>query len=751
MAIVPEPGRCDPALCNSGTTPFINFGSSDYTICDRTLPNTVPIKQLLKGSMAVPWVRLRFQGDKCPLLACVPSVPAGCTSPAGCVNPPDGSPVDEAYWDYTELTTGNISQPCNTEKCRAVIKSFQYGFGTTQSGNICKVVIHDESGSSFQSWFQRVIRNPFKQSGSGQSVNKMRIQFGWLVVGGDTGCPAEVTGNATCDDEPQTRLICSKAMWFVPLNLTANFQGNKFLYELEGRDLLMTGQNIPLQLTFGSQIVDGDNGQNNPLNQDGNTHFVDACVALGRKSKPPFVVQFAQLKEDGTDDTPQPLQFWREPNTGSGGITELPGHLEQHWHYVSPLGVPIGGLDYYKPVDNFSLDCTGPVEDAGSIPHCPAGQTTDDDLLYRGRLDIWRCRNQDPIGVLNDWKSKGILAETATARGGKGLTVNFDPTFEAPTDITLDPDMPTKGRVVIWGDAGSGSIRLNRNFNERKKALYVVNGGRCSPVFSFTTNIKWHWNALLTGGGTGPNTGQQHQAAESQRLGDDISSPLFNLEGPLPGAIDAAASDGQMEESEQAIRRVIRANQEHYLTNVPHDNIEAELRVQGDPSDWLITPFNAIGRNIAIVVINPFYLSGSDGVSGCPQWKQDPTTASPCHNVLTNVNWWIKGVEHSIKEGSFVTTIKCSLFWPGTEITPAPTETECGCPPGPMGVSGDAIAVTALLGLCSHGTGPCALSIGLGGLNVDPGAGNQVGGFCTMSENDIFNPCLFASLPLEVC
>lgn len=735
MAIDISAGQCDPALCNTpSTTPFITFNTNDYRVCRREISNSVPIKQLLKGTMAIPWVRLRFEGDNCP----PQPYNTGCTEPGGRADP--------TWWDYTEITTGNISQPgcagtnpkapgCN-DKCRAVIKSFHYAWGATQSGNVCKIVIHDESGSSFNAWFKRIMRNPFLQDNRNTAVNKMKVTFGWYVVGSDTPCPAAVDPNttATCPasgGSPDGKLICSPVMWFVPLNLTCNMQNGKFVYELEGRDLLMTGQNVPLQNVFGDET------------STGKTHFLDAVAKLGMVAKPPFNVQFAQLSEDGNNNTAQPLQFWKQPNTGTARII-IPGVGIQHKHYVDP-GPVVGGLNLYKPVVGSAGSCLpgpgGALQPDGS---CAAGPATEPDLVNRGPLLRYDCGNKDPIGAINHWMTEVRASTDNYKRDGKGLTFNYDPTFDVPAD-QIEPGMPTKGRLIVWGDAGIGSIRHNNSYQARKMATYIVNGGRCSPVFSFTPNIKWHWNALGVGGTMTPNTGETSNVGplagillEAASRGKSI---LLNILGLASSVFTPAPTNTALGTGSGAVREAARSSQEHWLTNTPHDTIEAELRVQGDPSNWLCTPYLGTGRNVAIIVVNPFFLNAGYRVgqtdNKCPQFNQ---ASGACHDILTNVNWWIKGAEHIIKEGSYITNIKVSLFF-NPDIPAA--DPDCGCP---LGISGDEVSSCGCpeYGLCEQGSQPCAAINPSGGEDVGPGAGsidNNDPGLCA-TYVDNFNPCV---------
>jgi len=129
--IVTEKGHCDEECFGED---FIDCDGTDCTIgtCFQgqfTIPEKVPIKTLLKGSSNTPWVKLWF--DTC------------CGAGETCNPNPDCIPSDD-----TLITTGNISQAANREKCTAAIQAFQYSWGAVGAGNTCKITIHDEAGGS---------------------------------------------------------------------------------------------------------------------------------------------------------------------------------------------------------------------------------------------------------------------------------------------------------------------------------------------------------------------------------------------------------------------------------------------------------------------------------------------------------------------------------------------------------------------------------------------------------------------------
>ncbi len=703
---VQESGRCNPQDCNNSTSCFVTCDGDAMNgnpgcrvgpigCLSSAIPPSVPIKQLLRGSMAAPWVRLRFEAENCPAPVCPPNCPR---TPTTC-NPLDSASV-AASWDYTEITTGNISQPGHRDICRAVIKSFQFGWGGVGSGNICKFVIHDESGNSLDAWFDRLFRNP--QGGSqptGQGVYKMKVTFGWIVVGGQgDDCPATVGWSASCNSIPPdfsnnpNKLICSPPLWFLPTNITSTMQNGKFIYELEGTDLLMQTWQNPLQRTFGST--------------NRKTHFVDAVYKLGTISQPPFNVRFVQLPEDGNSNTLENLEFREQPDNARLAPPAL------HEHYATSTADDSNGLRIYS-------NCTAGPNDEGACPVSGlSAADTNTELKERGPLGIWPCNGRDPIGIINDWFTNVMARTTQTNRAGRGMTVNYDSTYELPVEEQV-AGLPAKGRLLVWRDGFPTGENRSHTYSGRLQALYTVNGGNCSPVYSFTPNIKFFFNSMRSGGLGSPEIGTVYNASENL-TGTAATANIRPQVATWPNYREGGPSNSGRDRG-NAARETMWATAEHLRTNVLANTIEAELKVQGDPSLWLCSPIYGYGRTVAIVVINPFFINDiTDNVNACPQFS---LTSSVCNDLLSRGDWFVKSVDHSIREGSYVTTLKVILFAPGVEIDARDNFTD-----RPMQLGGE--PGSSDIGSCYQGTGTCWDQIAQGGVDVVAGAGTECDNPC---------------------
>lgn len=559
----------------------------------------------------------------------------------------------ESTWE-TILTMGNESQPYNSELCKAVIKSFQYGWGTVDQGNRCRITILDQKGSSFQQWVERMGINPEGDSVPVQGKYRMKVQFGWYTTGGGEAdvCgqpPMPLTNQQTEAGELKVTvpaegfnsayIICSPVMWFITDWINVHFENGKFIYELEGVDLLVRGQEQIIQQTFGRQ------GQQ--------MYFTKAVELLGKISFPPFRPEFKALNSLG-----QIVDMQFVPRDGKADDRQC----------NSGADGPLCEL-------GFNFDCQG-----------------------WGPYDVWPTSARAPLAVIHEWLKKGVFAKDLTGKitsnlGRTSITMNYDPTykFKSGSDpcSTCGPDQPQYGRLLLWAN---GIPYCQGNFNEpeinrRMKAVYIVNGGNCSPVLHFAPAFRWHsMAAAKAGGGMVPGIAAA-AGAITGALGAPVVAIVNQIVGMVKTGCPTAASPGPVRNavitpttSILKVRNPAVQTQEatyhHVMTNLVIGAIEADLRVQGDPVSWLCTPLEGYGRCVGIVFINPYFLVHGETDEDCPIWAaNDPDTDSPfksiCNELLTSKGWFIMGADHQIKDGNYITTLKLKLLAPGAEVNPA--------------------------------------------------------------------------------
>jgi hypothetical protein len=197
----------------------------------------------------------------------------------------------------------------------------------------------------------------------------------------------------------------------------------------------------------------------------------------------------------------------------------------------------------------------------------------------------------------------------------------------------------------------------------------------------------------------------------------------INGKGPLYAGALSTARTNVFGLGAAANRFIITTTAANLRANTVLNSIEAELRVQGDPSDWLCSPVKGYARNLAILVMNTFFLNADPNGGDCPVWsnvlqqlnKQNNLYNTTCNEILSNRNWFITGAEHQIREGSYTTSIKVALYTPGVEASagqpPAST-------PEPVLLGGDPIGGTFV---CQQGTFTCNTFVPEGAEDVNDG------------------------------
>ncbi len=622
---------CDTALnlCLAGSLipgqPYMTFP----ILNDQNQPM---LKTALGGTAMSTWVKVAFQ-QYC------------------------GSGEDPIATAQTIITMGNTSQPCNDEQCKAVVKAFQYGWGSINQGNRCRITIMDQKGSEFQSWVQRMGINPEADATPVQGKFRMKVQWGWYVTGGadEDVCgqppqPIVVPDCNTFDGPPDGRfpiepaqpgfnsafIICSPVLYFVVDWVNVHWDQGKFVYELEGTDTLVRGQENMIQQIFGQ-----DNQQ---------MYFTKAVELLGLISFPQFRVEFKAYN-------------------AAGDIVDM---------------------EFAKADTN--TQCREFADDGYA------------DCLGYGPLGVFRPNTKPPLAVIQDWiATQGVFARDltgkVTADGGRvGITMNFDPAYKfsstrdfAPTTndacaICANPggdgEPPQYGRLILWANGFpycQGNLS-DVEINARMKAVYIVNGGNCSPVLSFTPTFRWHsWAAQRNAGNVGPANNSQETVTKGQTQGVvKTNCPIASNRGFIrqAGVIPTAQVQKTLVPGLQTQEGTFHS----IMANLMIGAIEADLRVQGDPSSWLCTPAEGFLHTVGIIFINPYFLieDPDSPVKNCPQWFANDGdgsggtySASTINKLLTNKGWYINGADHQIKDGQYITTIKLRLLAPGAELNQA--------------------------------------------------------------------------------
>ena len=197
----------------------------------------------------------------------------------------------------------------------------------------------------------------------------------------------------------------------------------------------------------------------------------------------------------------------------------------------------------------------------------------------------------------------------------------------------------------------------------RQMGTFVVNGGNCTPVISFSPKINWL--TQLTG------TGAVNSGATSV-AGKRADNTLYNRPD-WSGREQLGTNQTEGPATDQKLYRPMSIQNEatqdsaHEHSHATHmyeiaGSIEAELTIQGNPKfAYNYGPGGIVGKYMSIIVLNPAVIRES---SDTCVWLAE----SPVNEVLSNSGWLVKGVDHQITDGKYVTTFKVLLAAPNAEL-----------------------------------------------------------------------------------
>ena len=300
-----------------------------------------------------------------------------------------------------------------------------------------------------------------------------------------------------------------------------------------------------------------------------------------------------------------------------------------------------------KMLTQKSYDSTG---DSGDLQfHTVSGSK---EILAR-----WQTDTRSKLSSIGAW------LETTRSDDDKGHIVLWNNLSIMPCAlITKDnsPDCSDK-------DNGPGK-------NDIHLGTYIVNGGQKSNVLSFSANLNFigGFAVAMQGGTTGnanvPQKDDEGDPCSKKKKGAADMGRQVNSGANKEALDNAYGSDPQVQAKEMV--KSIRANKKAGAIYSNIHPIDGELRIQGNP-DIRFCDNRIRGWSwVSIVVLNPFYINGVDDDA----WHigngvgQGMLEGSACNQILSNPNWMILGCTHSIKEGSYHTTLHVKLITPGFDI-----------------------------------------------------------------------------------
>lgn len=268
-----------------------------------------------------------------------------------------------------------------------------------------------------------------------------------------------------------------------------------------------------------------------------------------------------------------------------------------------------------------------------------------------GPKGVWYTHQQNKLATLRRWiaplttsNGKGIVLQW---KGKKVLNTNEGGTIilqEDPSDkcASFDPCLAQPGSVGVW------------------PKTYIVNGGKQSPVLSFNPQVKW----TFTGSGKSGGSQAASSGAGAKPKGKDCNGRIEVEKAGSATSTTGGSTTIHYRNPDQESSKGLEANAAHEAANAFREvfsPIEAELKITGDPS--MVFPIDLYAKTVSLIVINPFHIMSKDVTCG---WLSSPM----CNPVFSNKNWRITGVNHQIKEGSYVTILKLMLDVPNVQLPP---------------------------------------------------------------------------------
>jgi len=269
------------------------------------------------------------------------------------------------------------------------------------------------------------------------------------------------------------------------------------------------------------------------------------------------------------------------------------------------------------------------------------------DLIPEGPVGPWRPSSTNLIQAITNWVAQ------FTTESGDGIYPMFD----------SSGPVINENKLILWENSFDNCNKIHRGCNNNNLGTYIVNGGKHSPVIEFSPKIGAVFAYIGESGGTTSTVKEDTEdqnGAEDCNMGDAAEKRKIGAGFPLYNVI-----------TDNAIRhygtgQVLGKTQSALVKNVAANSfkaaVQADLKIIGDPG--LGHMYLLKGKNVTIVVNNPFHYSNEGADSTTGEWLQ----AEPCNSYLSSKSWQIMGISHEIQEGSYTTTLGVRLPLPGSDI-----------------------------------------------------------------------------------
>lgn len=431
---------------------------------------------------------------------------------------------------------------------------------------------------------------------------------------------------------------------------------------------------ITAELTDGSRKISVGNKSNN----DGS-----ACIqSFNYGASDGFQATLEIVDDQGGDfaaffckilnDDPDARQFcpikikWGWILAKDDGTIIFNDDLLTNWHYFMILDVNIKLEAKMK----FILNCTDALQSNFETRNKHPYGTSEQKIPLKEAINLLCKDSVPPIKTVKYVKKnadgKIDLNSNWEFDGPNGIKDSWKPEGNHTLDVIWNwiKDFRTENKKGIVIKSVSNLPETNiylvesdvekekeNNQSSNSQRTYLVNGGDCSNVLSFTPDIRIPFSNISYSGGSIDNT-----------QGTILETPGKNEENKKLGqqTINQVSNNAKNCYGTDAGRMILESDKSHQRENSytsTYQPISAELKLVGDPK--LDNVIELISSFVNIIVINPFSIIQ---VGDFNDWRINGALAgSACNDILSSSSWMILGVAHDIRNGIFTTVLKVTL------------------------------------------------------------------------------------------
>ncbi len=262
-----------------------------------------------------------------------------------------------------------------------------------------------------------------------------------------------------------------------------------------------------------------------------------------------------------------------------------------------------------------------------------------------GPRGSWQGDNNDVLSTISRWLEPYRIKDGPE---GAGIKMVFDSKNFDRLWLWKDPNkINPRCSNFIASDEGNDLLVNGGKGKRGYLGTFIVNGGKCSPVLNF--DPKFNFISGLARKNTGGNAGGAETGNPALTENEDKEEENCKEDKKRTGPENNAT--------------IPQHAKENYVPNLVHKEtlrsniaqVKANMTIMGMPFDKFVSHQLFLNAPVSVIVLNPFYVAGN--MNGeCGDWSWLASTG--CNQLLSDSKYICVGVNHSIKEGSYTTTLK---------------------------------------------------------------------------------------------